>query len=148
MRPATCSSWACTPAFPRICPPAWVSGSKLPTGVWHSPKGPLGGTEFDRDTLPGTGAVSLMVGAYHFGKLGKSDALAWFTQARFQAAVATQGGYRPGDEVDGAIGVTYDLGRRGPFTKVAPHAAAHRTAPALATAAPRPTHSIPATSAC
>jgi hypothetical protein len=95
-------------------------GLMLPTGAWHSPRGPLGGAEFDRDTLPGTGAVSLMVGGYHFGQLGKSDALAWFTQARFQAAVATQGGYRPGDEVDGAVGVTYDLGRRGPFTKVAP----------------------------
>jgi len=95
-------------------------GLILPTGVWHSPTGPLGGTEFDRDTLPGTGAVSLTVGGYHFGRLGKPDALAWFTQARFQAAVATQGGYRPGNEVDSAIGVSYDLGRRGPFTKVAP----------------------------
>jgi hypothetical protein len=95
-------------------------GVKLPTGVWHSPTGPLGGTEFDRDTMPGTGSTDLMIGGYHFGQLSRSGDLSWFAQARFQAAVATQSGYRPGDEVDGALGVTYDLGKRGPFAKVAP----------------------------
>jgi hypothetical protein len=95
-------------------------GVKLPTGVWHSPNGPLGGAEFDRDTIPGTGSTDLMVGGYHFGKLGRGDKLSWFTQARYQFAVATQGGYRPGNELDSAVGVSYDLGKHGPFASVAP----------------------------
>jgi hypothetical protein len=95
-------------------------GVKLPTGVWHSPLGPFGGAEFDRDSLPGTGSTDLMLGGYHFGALNRSGTLSYFVQGRFQAAVATQGGYRPGDELDSAIGVAYDLGKRGLFTKVSP----------------------------
>ena len=95
-------------------------GIKLPTGVWHSPLGPLGGAEFDRDTLPGTGSTDLMVGGYHFGTLGRGGNLNYFVQARYQLAVATQQDYRPGNEFDGAAGVIYDLGKQGPFAKVAP----------------------------
>jgi hypothetical protein len=95
-------------------------GVKLPTGVWHSPTGPLGGNEFDRDTLPGTGSTDLMISGYHFGSLNRAQSLSWFVQAKFQVAVATQQDYRPGDELDGAVGVTWDLGKHGPFTKVAP----------------------------
>jgi hypothetical protein len=95
-------------------------GVKLPTGVWHSPLGPLGGQEFDRDSLPGTGSTDLMVAGYHFGAIGKGGALSWYAQGLFKAAVATQGGYRPGNEFDSAVGVTYDLGKHGPFDKVAP----------------------------
>lgn len=95
-------------------------GVKLPTGVWHSPTGPLGGAEFDRDTLPGTGSTDLMVSGYHFGTLNRAETLTWFVQARYQIAVATQKGYRPGDELDAALGVTWDLGKHGPFAKVAP----------------------------
>ena len=111
-------------------------GVKLPTGVWHSPLGPLGGPEFDRDTLPGTGSTDLMVGGYHFGSLGRGGNLNYFVQARYQLAVATQQGYRPGNEFDGAVGVAYDLGKRGPFAKVAPilqlidSARAHDSGPA------------------
>jgi hypothetical protein len=95
-------------------------GVKLPTGVWHSPAGRLGGSEFDRDTLPGTGSTDLAVAGYHFGKLNRSGALGYFAQARYQFAVATQGGYRPGNELDSALGVTYDLGKHGPFARIAP----------------------------
>ncbi|MGH7023304.1 MAG: hypothetical protein ACREEB_06890 [Caulobacteraceae bacterium] len=95
-------------------------GVKLPTGVWHSPLGPHGGEEFDRDSLPGTGSTDLMVGGYHFGSFGPTSPLSWYVQGRFQAAVATQEGYRAGDEFDSAVGVTYDLGKQGPFAKIAP----------------------------
>jgi hypothetical protein len=95
-------------------------GVKLPTGVWHSPTGPLGGAEFDRDTLPGTGSTDLAIAGYHFGALNRTGTLSWFAQAKFQVAVATQKDYRPGDELDAALGVTWDLGKHGPFGKVAP----------------------------
>jgi hypothetical protein len=95
-------------------------GVKLPTGAWHSPLGPLGGEEFDRDTMPGTGSTDLMIAGYHFGALNRAETLTWFAQAKFQIAVATQAGYRPGDELDTAVGVSWDLGKHGPFTRVAP----------------------------
>jgi hypothetical protein len=95
-------------------------GLKLPTGVWHSPLGPLGGQEFDRDTLPGTGTTDLMVEGYHFGSLDKAQHLNWFVQAKFDAPLTGRDGYRPGNEFDGAVGVTYEFDHAGPFDKVAP----------------------------
>jgi hypothetical protein len=95
-------------------------GVKLPTGDWHGPNGPLGGQEIDRDTLPGTGSTDLIFTAYHVGSLNKANTFGYFVQAKAQIPVATQGDYRPGDEVDAAAGVTYDLGSFGPLTKVAP----------------------------
>jgi hypothetical protein len=95
-------------------------GLKLPTGVWNTPFGPKGGAEFDRDTLPGTGTTDMMVEGYHFGSLDKAQRLNWFVQARFDAPLAARAGYRPGDELDAAAGLTWELGRIGPFDKVAP----------------------------
>jgi hypothetical protein len=95
-------------------------GVKVPTGDWHGPNGPLGGAEFDRDSLPGTGSTDLILQAYHAGSLNAQNTLGYFVQSKFQFAVATQDQYRPGDESDSAVGVTYDLGSFGPITKVAP----------------------------
>jgi hypothetical protein len=95
-------------------------GVKLPTGNYTGPNGPLGGAEFDRDSLPGTGSTDLMIGAYHEGGLNAAGSLAYFVQARYQFAVLTRESYRPGNELDGAVGVTYDFEDVGPFTKVAP----------------------------
>jgi hypothetical protein len=95
-------------------------GVKLPTGDYTGPSGPLGGAEFDRDSLPGTGSTDLMVMGYHVGKLSRNGALSYFLQAQYQFAVATRDGYRPGNELDAAAGVTYDLGIGGPHIKVAP----------------------------
>jgi hypothetical protein len=95
-------------------------GVKLPTGDWKGPNGPLGGPEFDRDSLPGTGSTDLILSGYHVGSLNKSNTLGYFVQAKYQFAVATQDQYRPGNELDAAVGVTYDLGSFGPITKVAP----------------------------
>jgi hypothetical protein len=84
-------------------------GLKLPTGDWHGPNGPLGGAAFDRDSLPGT------------GDLTRGGKLSWFVQARYQVAVAEQEGYRPGNELDGAIGVVWQaasFGREGKVTPV------------------------------
>ena len=95
-------------------------GVKLPTGNYTGPTGPLGGAEFDRDSLPGTGSTDLMVGGYHVGGLNADGTLSYFVQARYQFAVLTRDSYRPGNELDGAVGVTYNFGAFGPLTKVAP----------------------------
>jgi hypothetical protein len=95
-------------------------GLKFPTGNFTGPAGPLGGLEFDRDSLPGTGSTDIMLGGYHIGALDADQTLGWFVQARYQFAVATQDQYRPGNELDGAVGLTYDAGSVGPVDKVAP----------------------------
>jgi len=95
-------------------------GVKLPTGNYTGPTGPLGGSEIDRDTLPGTGSTDVMIGGYHVGGLNSDDSLAYFVQARYQVAVFTRNDYRPGNELDAAVGLTYSFGQLGPFAKVAP----------------------------
>jgi hypothetical protein len=94
-------------------------GVKAPTGDWHGPTGPLGGQEFDRDSLPGTGSTDLIFTGYHVDTLNRSGTLGYFVQAKYQVAVATQDQYRPGNELDAAAGLTYDFGQVGPFSKVA-----------------------------
>ena len=95
-------------------------GVKLPTGDDTGPKGPLGGYEFDRDSLPGTGSTDLMLEAYHTGSVPFSQAMSWFAQGKYQFAVATHDSYRPGNELDAAAGLTYDLGPHGPFADFMP----------------------------
>lgn len=95
-------------------------GIKLPTGDFTGPYGPLGGAGFDRDTLLGTGSTDLVIGAYHFGGLTDDNKLSYFVQANFQFAVATQDGYRPGNELTASAGLTYNFGEVGPFTRLAP----------------------------
>jgi len=95
-------------------------GIKLPTGNYTGPNGPLGGAEFDRDSLPGTGSTDFMIGGYHVGALNDAETLAYFVQARYQVAALTRDQYRPGNELDTAVGLLYDFGQTGPFTKVEP----------------------------
>jgi len=57
--------------------------------------------------LPGTGSTDLQVSGYHVGRITK--AVRWFAHAQFRFAVAARDAYRPGNEADGAAGVTYDL---------------------------------------
>jgi hypothetical protein len=75
-------------------------GVKLPTGDFKYPG-------FDRDTEIGTGSTDLLLGVYHLGDLNKARTWTYFAQARAQVTLASQGGYTPGNEVDGAIGVSY-----------------------------------------
>jgi hypothetical protein len=95
-------------------------GLKLPTGNYTGPTGPLGGQEIDRDSLPGTGSTDPILGAFHVGGLNADNSLAYYVQARYQFAVFTRNGYRAGNELDGALGLTYNFGKVGPFTKLAP----------------------------
>ena len=91
---------------------------KLPTGRDTSPPDRFGGQPYDRDTLPGTGSTDLQIGGYHVGLVARR--LNWFTQAQYRFAVATSKGYRPGDEFDGGIGLSYDLADRGRHVGIAP----------------------------
>jgi hypothetical protein len=75
-------------------------GVKLPTGDFKYPG-------FDRDTEIGTGSTDLLLGVYHLGDLNKARTWTYFAQARAQVTLTSQGGYTPGNEVDGAIGVSY-----------------------------------------
>ena len=80
-------------------------GVKLPTGDFRYPG-------FDRDTEIGTGSTDLLLGVYHLGDLNKARTWTYFAQARAQIILASQGGYTPGNEVNGAIGISYGgLGR-------------------------------------
>jgi hypothetical protein len=76
-------------------------GVKLPTGDFKY-------SGFDRDTSIGTGSTDLLLGAYHFGGLTADNSWVWFGQTSWDQPLATQGGYRPGAEVDGAVGVYYN----------------------------------------
>jgi hypothetical protein len=86
-------------------------GFKLPTGDFRY-------SGFDRDTAIGSGSTDWLLGGYHMGALaGQFD---WFANGVWDHPFLTQGGYHPGDEVDGAIGSYYsgfDLGDSG---KIAP----------------------------
>ncbi len=95
-------------------------GLKLPTGDSTGPRGPAGGAQFDRDSLPGTGSTDAILTAYHVGRLDATGRFGWFGQARYQFALATRDSYRPGNELNTSLGASYDLGAVGPVTRVAP----------------------------
>jgi hypothetical protein len=97
-----------------------VAGVKLPTGDFTGPKGPLGGYEFDRDSLPGTGSTDIILGAYHNGALSEDGRVGYYVQTRADLPVAGQGGYLPGSEFDSAAGVDYNFDQVKPFKSITP----------------------------
>jgi hypothetical protein len=78
-----------------------ILGVKLPTGDWKY-------RGFDRDTSIGSGSTDILVGGYHRGPLTGDKRWTYFAQVQGQLTVSSQGGYRPGDSVDGAAGVYYN----------------------------------------
>ena len=80
-------------------------GLKLPTGDWKF--NDIYGT-VDRDTEIGSGSVDFLIGAYHHQKLAKGSNWGWFTQIDSDLPAFTQGGYRPGFEIDAAAGIQYN----------------------------------------
>lgn len=81
-----------------------IFGLKLPTGDFHY-------AGFDRDTEIGSGATDLVIGGYHTGAFDMDETWRYFAQVVADLPVASQGGYRPGSEVDGAVGVSYGSGK-------------------------------------
>jgi len=73
-------------------------GLKLATGDWKY-------AHFDRDTEIGTGTTDLLVGGYHQWKFGADQGWSGFAQAMADLPTAGRAGYRPGNELDAALGV-------------------------------------------
>ncbi len=104
-------------------------GVKLPTGSWKSPTYTINGQVysyangqpfFDRDTMPGTGSTDFIIGAFKTGFLTADQKLSYFAQATYQFAFMSVEGYRPGNELDAAAGLAYNLGEFGPFSSITP----------------------------
>lgn len=77
-----------------------IFGVKLPNGDYKF-------AGFDRDTAIGTGSTNSLLGAYHEGRLTKDNAYSWFIHGMWDRPFLTQGGYRPGSEVNMALGAYY-----------------------------------------
>ena len=90
-----------------------IFGLKLPTGDYDNPN-------FDRDTQIGTGSTDTMLGAYHYGRQALGQNTNWFARGVWEHPVVTTGGYRPGDELNGAVGIYRDMGQFGVLDNVAP----------------------------
>ena len=77
-----------------------IAGVRLPTGDWRYPN-------FDRDVEIGSGSTDVMLGAYHFGAIGRTEHWTYLVQAMTDLPVSGQGGYHPGDEIDASAAITY-----------------------------------------
>jgi hypothetical protein len=86
-------------------------GIKLPTGTYTA-------FGFDRDTQIGTGSTDLLLGGFHRGLLTGDNHWQYFSQVRWQMPflysaafdrdLGTYALYKPGYQVDGALGVLYN----------------------------------------
>ena len=74
-------------------------GLKLPTGDYKY-------ANFDRDTEIGSGSTDILLGAYHQGNL--AGEFNWFANGQWDQPVLIQAGYRPGAEVNAALGAYYN----------------------------------------
>jgi hypothetical protein len=75
-------------------------GIKLPTGDHSYPY-------FDRDVSIGTGSTDLLLGAYHSGPISPDGLFMWYVQAMWQKPIIAAAAYKPGQEVDAALGLMY-----------------------------------------
>ena len=73
-------------------------GAKLATGDWSYPG-------FDRDTAIGTGTTDVLLGGYQQWKFGQDMGWGGFVQAMADLPTNSREGYRPGNELDAAVGV-------------------------------------------
>lgn len=77
-----------------------IAGVKLPTGD-HSY------ANFDPDTEISTGSTDLLLGAYKQGALNRNGDIQYFVQGVWDKPVDWRATYRPGEELDTAIGVSW-----------------------------------------
>jgi hypothetical protein len=88
-------------------------GMKLPTGDFQH-NDAFG--DIDRDSEIGTGSTDILLGGFYRNNVTADGRLDWFAQLNFDLPVLYQDQYRPGDEVDGSLGIYYNglsLGRVG-----------------------------------
>jgi hypothetical protein len=84
-------------------------GVKLPTGDYK-----FDSKVVDRDTQLGTGSADILMGGFYRHHINLRAKLFWFAQTEFDLPVLTQEHYRPGLELDSAVGVYYTAWRFGP----------------------------------
>lgn len=87
----------------------------LSTGVTFGVKLPSGSSthndaygDIDRDSEIGTGSTDLLFGVFHRGNLSSDARWQYFSQANLDQPVLFSAGYRPGLEVDAAVGIHYN----------------------------------------
>ena len=80
-------------------------GIKLPSGS-YTHNDAYG--DVDRDTEIGTGSTDALLGGFHRGYLTPEQAWGWFLQGTLDQPVLFRDGYRPGLEVDAAVGIHYN----------------------------------------
>jgi hypothetical protein len=89
-------------------------GLKVPSGNYDYPN-------FDRDTEIGSGSTDALLGGYHLGSLALQNfPLNWFVQGRWQLPFLSRDHYHPGNEFDGALGITHSFGALGFLSDIAP----------------------------
>ena len=78
-------------------------GLKLPTGSYsHNDAW----SDIDRDTELGTGSTDILVGGFHRDHIAKG--FSWYAQTLADIPVLIQDQYRPGLEIDSAVGIYYE----------------------------------------
>ncbi len=93
----------------------------MSTGITYGLKLPTGDSRyahFDRDTQIGTGSTDWLLGAYHMGNL--RHGFSWFVNGQWDHAFTVRDHYRPGDELDAALGSYYDAGSIAGHDKISP----------------------------
>lgn len=88
-----------------------VFGLKLPTGRFN-----YDADVVDRDSQLGSGSTDALIGGFHRGHLSAEHQLDWFGQLLLDVPMFIQDGYRPGLELDTALGLNYNglwIGRVG-----------------------------------
>ncbi len=80
-------------------------GLKLPSGS-YSHSDVYG--DVDRDTEIGTGSIDVLLGGFHRGGLTLDPTWSWYLQGALDQPVLFRDGYRPGLEVDAAVGIHYN----------------------------------------
>ncbi len=82
-------------------------GLKLPTGDFSRDDATSSGL-LDRDTELGTGSTDILLGGFYRHTLNSvTRGLYWFAQAQLDVPALIQDGYRPGVELDTALGLYY-----------------------------------------
>jgi hypothetical protein len=77
-------------------------GVKLPTGDYK-----FDSKIVDRDTQLGTGSTDILIGGFYRHHVSRRARLYWFAQTELDLPVLTQDHYRPGLELDSAVGMYY-----------------------------------------
>ena len=78
----------------------FIVGVKLATGDAGYP-------HFDPDVSIGSGSTDALLGAYHMGPLSDDGLFVWYGKVLWGKPLETRADYKPGSEVDAALGMFY-----------------------------------------